>query len=106
MATDNNNDLFSKLGIEMGEGKLNIDINQTKDFLNSLKSVFEDTTETIKKDLVEGKIDMSENVGIKIDKEHINIDLSKTKNFIEELGKKMEIFIVEIDKAVDNISKK
>ena len=105
MAT-NNNDLFSKLGIEMGDGKLNIDINQTKDFLNSLKNLFEDTTETIKKDLSEGKVDMSENIGIKIDKEHINIDLNQTKSFIESFGKKIEGFLLEIEKIVEDIHKK
>ena len=62
--------------------------------------------ENIQKDISEGKVDMAENIGIKIDKENINIDLEKTKNFIEDLGKKIEGFIGEIDKAVDNIDKK
>ena len=103
---EENRDLFSKLGIEIGDNKINIDINQTKDFFNTLKNTFEATAENIQKDMSEGNIDMSENVGIKIDKENINIDLEKTKSFIEGLGKKIESFIGEIDKSVDDLGKK
>ena len=103
---DKNNDLLEKVGVEIGEGKLNIDLNQTRDFFDALKNTFESTAQNLQKDFSEGKVDMAENVGIKIDKEHINIDLEKTKNFIENLGKKIENFIGELDKAVDNIAKK
>ena len=101
-----NEDIFQKIGIDIGNNKINIDINQTKDFFNSLIKAFDTTAQNIQKDISEGKVDMAENVGIKIDKENINIDLTKTKSFIEELGEKVESFIGEIDKAVDNISKK
>ena len=106
MNKQDNNDLFRKLGIDIGEGKINIDMNQTKDFFNSLKTMFEGTAENLKNDLSEGKVDMAENVGIKIDKEHINIDLEKTKSFIEDLGKKIEGFVAEIDKTIENVNKK
>jgi len=106
MSNNNSNDLFEKLGIEMGDGKLNIDINQTKDFFHTLKNTFEESAANLQKDIIEGKVDMAENVGIKIDQEHINIDLNKTKSFIEEFGKKIESFLGEIDKVVENINKK
>ena len=99
-------DLFQKIGIDIGNDKINIDINQTKDFFNTLMKTFEGAAQNIQKDISEGKVDMAENVGIKIDKENINIDLEKTKSFIEEFGKKIENFIGEIDKAVENIDKK
>ena len=99
-------DLNSKLGIDISNEKIHIDLNQTKSFFNDLKQTFEETAKNIKKDLAEGKVDMAENVGIKVDKEHIDIDLVKTQSFIEELGKKIEGFLEEIDKTVDNIEKK
>ena len=98
-------DLFTKLGIDISNEKINIDINQTKSFFNNLKQTFEDTAQNIQKGISEGKVNMAENVGIKIDKEHINIDLAKTKNFVEDLGKKIEGFLAEIDKSVDSIEK-
>ncbi len=103
---EENKDLFEKMGVEVGDGKLNIDINKTKEFFNALKETFEGTAKNIQKDLSEGKVDMAENVGIKIDKENINIDLEKTKSFIEDFGKKIEGFIAEIEKSVENINKK
>lgn len=104
--SEQNNDLFKKLGVDIGDGKINIDMKQTKDFFASLQSMFEGAAQNLQKDLSEGKVDMSDNVGIKIDKDNINIDLEKTKSFIEELGKKVENFVGEIDKSVENIQKK
>ena len=99
-------DLFQKIGIDISNDKINIDINQTKDFFNTLMKTFEGAAQNIQKDIAEGKVDMADNIGIKIDKDNINIDLEKTKSFIEELGQKIEGFIGEIDKAVENIDKK
>lgn len=100
------NELFEKMGVEVGEGKLNIDLNQTRDFFNTLKETFESTAQNLQKDLSEGKVDMAENVGIKIDKEHINIDLEKTKSFVESFGQKIENFLAELEKSVEDIEAK
>lgn len=99
-------DILQKIGVDVSKDKINIDVAQTKDFFNTLKNTFEETAQNLQKDIADGKVDMAENVGIKIDKENINIDLNKTKSFIEELGQKIEGFLGEIDKAVDNIDKK
>ena len=103
MTEQNNNDLFSKMGVDVGDGKLNIDLNQTKDFFNALRETFESTAQNLQKDLSEGKVDMAENVGIKIDKENINIDLNQTKNFVESFAKKIEDFLAELEKSVKEI---
>ncbi|MBT8349072.1 MAG: hypothetical protein HKP62_06490 [Sulfurovum sp.] len=104
--TEQDKDLSSKLGIDIHNNKINIDLNQTRNFFNTLKQTFEDTAQTIQKDISEGKVDMADDVGIKIDKENINIDLEKTKNFVEDIGKKIEGFLSEIDKVVEKIDKK
>ena len=104
--TEQDKDIFSNMGIEITENKIDIDITQTKDFLSTLQQTFETTAQNIQKDITEGKVDMLDNVGIKIDDEHIDIDMKKTKRFIEELGRKIEHFLGEIDKVVDNIDKK
>ena len=103
---EQNNDLFKKMGVDIGEGKLNIDLTQTKDFFNALKETFEGKAQELQKDISEGKVDMAENVGIKIDKENINIDLNQTKNFVEGFGKKIENFLAELEKSVEEIDKK
>jgi len=106
MAKQKNADLFDKLGVEVGDGKLNIDLNQTRAFFDALRETFENTAQNLQKDLADGKVDMAENVGIKIDKENINIDLEKTKSFIESFGQKIEGFLAEIEKSVEDIQKK
>jgi hypothetical protein len=103
MMQEENSDIFKKLGVDIGEGKINIDMNQTRDFFNSLRMMFEGAAENIKSDLADGKVDMAESVGIKIDKEHIDIDLEKTKSFIEDIGRKIEGFVAEIEKSVEDI---
>jgi len=100
---DQNEDILSKLGIDISNDKINIDINKTRGFFNNLQSVLQSKAETLEKSISEGKVDMSESAGIKIDKEHIDIDLAKTKSFLEELGRRIEGFAGEVDKAVDQI---
>lgn len=105
----NENDLFNRLGINVTDGKITIDTNQTKNFFNAIKSTFDSVAknmeETIKQGKEDGSIDM-ENVGIKVDNDKIDIDLKKTRSFIEELGKKAESFLTEIDTSIKEISDK
>ena len=98
-------EIFKKIGVDISEENINIDLGKTKDFLNTLQNTLENKAESIEKDISEGKLDLEENVGIKVDNEHINIDLAKTKSFIEEFGRKVEHFLSEIDhvaKKLDN----
>jgi len=103
--SEQNSDLLKKLGIDIGDGKINIDMNQTKDFFNSLKDTFEGAAQNLQKDISDGKVDMAENIGIKIDKENINIDLNKTKDFMTSLSKMFEGFLGEVDKSVNQVTK-
>jgi len=84
---EKNKDLFQKIGVDISNDKINIDLTKTKDFLNSLHNTLEEKAQIIQKDISEGKIDLGE-------------------NFIEDFGKKIENFIGEIDKTADNIVKK
>ena len=103
---NDDNTIFSKLGIDIDADKIHIEINKTKDFFNTLAQQLESSAQHIQKDISEGKLDLGEKVGVKIDKEHIDIDLVKTKSFVAELGKKVERFILEIDKSVEGFVKK
>jgi len=100
---EQNEDMLSKLGIDIESGKIHIDINKTKDFFNMLQNTLQSKADDLDKNISEGKVDVAESAGIKIDKEHIDIDLNKTKDFIKDLGSKLESFTGEIDKAVERI---
>jgi len=95
------NDLFKKIGIDIENEKIEIDLGKTKAFFNSLQSMLQQKAQKVQQDLTEGKLDMEESVGIKIDDEQIKIDLAKTKSFIEELGQRIEGFVQELDKTVE-----
>ncbi len=104
--TDDNQDLFQRIGVDISKDKINIDLTKTKDFFSELEGIFKEKAENIQEDISMGKEDLAQNIGIKIDNENINIDFGKTKSFIEELGKKIEGFVEEIDEAVKNIDKR
>ncbi|MDQ1325487.1 MAG: hypothetical protein QG564_611 [Campylobacterota bacterium] len=97
-----NEELLSRVGLQIGDDKINIDLAKTKGFFGTLQKQFEETAQNIS----EGKIDMPQTVGIKVDEEQIHIELNKAKSFIEDLGKKIEKFLSEIDKAVDKLDHK
>jgi lipopolysaccharide assembly outer membrane protein LptD (OstA) len=99
-------ELFEKIGVNVSDDNINIDLGKTKDFFNSLQNTLEEKAENIEKDISEGKIDLEDNIGIKVDGEHIDIDLKKTKSFIEEFGKKIEDFLGELDHVVGKLDKK
>jgi hypothetical protein len=99
-------EIFKKIGVDVSEDNINIDLGKTKDFFNSLQNTLEEKAENIQKDISEGKIDLEENMGIKIDGEQIDIDLKKAKSFIEEFGKKIEHFLGEIDHVASKLDKK
>ena len=100
------NDLFKKIGIDIEQNKIDIDLGKTKAFFNALGNRLQQKAEAVQKDLSEGKIDMEESVGIKVDEEHVKVDLAKTKSFIEALGKQIEGFVSELDRTVENTVRK
>jgi uncharacterized protein (UPF0210 family) len=99
-------EMLKKIGLDISEDNINIDLAKTKDFFNTLQDKLQEKAETIEKDIAEGKVDLEDDMGIKIDNEHINIDLTKTKSFIEEFGKKIENFLGELDHTVGKLDKK
>ena len=99
-------ELFKKIGIDVSDEKIDIDIGKTKEFFSTLQERLQKKAEDIQSDIIEEKIDLKEDVGIKVDDEHIDIDLNKTKSFIEELGQKIEHFLGEIDHAAKKLEGK
>jgi phosphoribosylformylglycinamidine (FGAM) synthase-like enzyme len=104
MAEEIHNDLFSKLGIDIGDEKINIDLAQTKGFFEALQQTLQQKAEKLQSDISEGKVDLAEEVGIKVDDQRVEIDLAKTKSFIEELGSKIQSFVADLEKSVEKIS--
>ena len=58
-------EIFEKIGVNVSDDNINIDLGKTKDFFNSLQNTLEEKAENIQKDISEGKVDLEENMGIK-----------------------------------------
>ncbi|WP_294959177.1 hypothetical protein [Sulfurovum sp.] len=99
-------ELFKKIGVDISDEKIDIDLVKTKDFFNTLQDKLQKKAESIQQDVLEGKIDLKDDIGIKVDDEHMDIDLKKTKSFIEAFGTKIEHFLAELDRTAEQIAKK
>jgi len=89
--------ILSMLGINIANEKIDIDLNKTKSFFESLQDTLEKKSEDLSQSIKEGKVDLQDSVGIKVDDEHISLDLKKTKSFFENLTNKVEGFVKDLD---------
>jgi len=99
---EKNKELLSKIGVEIDQDKVAIDLKRTKSFFASLQEILQQKAEQLQKNLEEGKLDM-EDVGLKLDEERVEVDLKKTKTFIETFGQKVENFLKELEESVRQI---
>ena len=98
-------DLLSRLGIDLNGEKINIDLGKTRGFFGAVGGMLASKAEKLQSDIADGSIDLGEKVGVKVDKEQINIDLGKTRSFIDDLGKKIAGVVDQIDDVVKDIRK-
>lgn len=97
--------ILSLLGINIENQKIDIDLNQTKNFFENLQKSIEEKSKQIDQNIKDGKVDLEE-VGLKVDKEHISIDLKQTKNFFENLTEKLDGFVKELDNTFKGLDSK
>jgi len=71
-----------------------------------LQKTLEQKSKDINESVKEGKVDLSDSVGIKVDDEHISLDLNKTKSFFENLTQKLNNFVQDLDKSVNDLTSK
>ena len=102
---DGDDDLLSRIGIDLNGEKINIDLGKTKGFFDALQGKLASQAEKLQDEIKSGSVDLSENIGIKVDDQKINIDLDKTKNFLNELGSKIAGFAQQIDQSIQQIDK-
>ncbi len=96
------NNQFSHIGVKMDQGTITIDTNKTKDFLKDLGNRMNVQMKQVSDDLQKGIIDAQEG-GVQINNGNINIDLNKTQTLLDEWSKKIEGYVKEYDKIVEDI---
>lgn len=96
------NNRFSHMGVKMEQGTIIIDTNKTKDFFKELGEQMHVQMIQVSKDLQKGVIDAQEG-GVQVDNGNINIDLNKTQSFLNEWSSRVEGYVKEFDKMIQEI---
>ena len=84
------------------DGKIIIDTNRTKSYLERLAKQMKEKADQLAKEMQQGKIQEKE-VGIEVNQTKIVIDLNKTQSFMEKWAKKMQGFVKDMEKLSKTI---
>jgi len=87
------------IGIIVDNGRIIIDTQQTKDFLENLAQKVDSGFKKIEHDLKNGQPKTPNATGITVSQDRIEIDLNKTEKFMEKWIKSME----SVGKELDNV---
>ena len=95
---------LSHLGVTTTpDGKIIIDTNKTKSYLEQLAKQMKAKADELAKEMQQGAIEEKE-VGVEVNQTKIVIDLNKTQNFMEKWTHKMQGFVKdmeELSKTID-----
>jgi len=97
---------LSKIGIDIEDEKIAIDLEKTKDFFTNIQQHIENTAQNIGEGIKDGSLDMSENIGVTLDDKKIEIDMKQTKNFMESIGFKIEHFLDSLEHSFSELKPK
>lgn len=88
-------DLLQKLGIEINDQKIVIDLNKSSTFLNNIEKEMTAKANEIESKIDNADINMTEGMGIVVEGDTIGIDLNKTKNMFEEINVLMKDILLD-----------
>jgi len=86
------------------DGKIIIDANKTRNYVEQLAKKMKAKVDRLAKDMQKGVIKEKE-AGIEVSEEKIVIDVNRTKSFLEKWARKMEGFVKEMNKVAKTIEK-
>jgi hypothetical protein len=96
--------LLKKMGIYIDDGKIAIDANKTRSFIENLVKSLEKGIDTGAKKAA--KIaPKEEDLGIRVENEKVEIDLNKTKNFMMRWMKAIATFAKELNSTLAPLDK-
>ncbi|MDD5406173.1 MAG: hypothetical protein PHE73_04420 [Sulfurovaceae bacterium] len=101
-----NKNILSDMGIDVSSDKIAINTGKTKDFFGNIQQQIKDKAQNIGQHIKEGDTEMAKNIGVKLDDEHMEADLHKSRSFIEEIGTKIEHFLANLEKSVEDFTTK
>ena len=104
-AKEKSKDLLNKLGINVSDGEITINTNQTKDFFKSIKTSLDTAVQNAGESLKNRKDDKEKNIHkvVKVDNDIITIDTSKIQEFMKGLSKNAEGLVASVDSSIKDI---
>jgi len=93
---------FNKMGINVDQETITIDMNKTKDFFNNFGKQMDMKMKKMAEDMEKGIIENKE-AGVEINQQHIHIDLNKTRDFLINWGQQLQVFVEEFDKMAKTL---
>jgi len=88
-------DLLKKLGFDLSEEKVLIDINKTTHFFEQLEIEMHGKVDEIEKKIDNAEINFTKGIGIEITGNKIGIDLNKTRNMLQEINILMKDILLD-----------
>jgi hypothetical protein len=98
-------DILALLGINIEDGKIEIDTNKTKNLIENLQKNIEAKSKEIEEGIKKKNLDLKDSVGVKIEEDKIELDLNKTKEFLDELSNKFKAFLGSIDGSINSMKR-
>jgi len=77
--------ITKKIGIDISNDKISIDLNKTKSFFNALGKTLEKKANEVQEKIEHDDGNFSENVGVVISDEKIDIDMKKASSFLDNI---------------------
>ena len=88
-------DLLKKLGFDLTNEKIIIDINKTTSFFENIEKEIEKESQNIEAKIKKHELDFSKDLGIEISQDKIGIDLNKTRNMFQQMNSLVKDIILE-----------
>jgi len=88
-------DLLKKLGFDLTNEKIIIDINKTTSFFENMEQEIERESKEIEKKIKNSQLDFTKDLGIEISEDKIGIDLNKTRNMFQGMNSLVKDIILE-----------
>jgi len=98
---DESNEILKKLGVNIEDTRISLDINKTADFLKQMEIEMHGRADEIQHKIEKADINFTRDMGIVLSNEKVEIDLNQTKKMFQEINILMKEVLLETNRSKD-----
>lgn len=98
---DESNEILKKLGVNIEDTRISLDINKTADFLKQMEIEMHGRADEIQHKIEKADINFTRDIGIVLSNEKVEIDLNQTKKMFQEINILMKEVLLETNRSKD-----